>query len=53
MDIFPGSVLVDVFDIQAAVGLVLLATVIAVVVTAAVREHRASLPVHRDEEPQA
>jgi hypothetical protein len=52
MELFPASALVDIFEIQAVVGLGLLATVIAVVMTAAVRERRASAPAHHDEEPQ-
>jgi hypothetical protein len=53
MDIFPASVLVGIFDIEAVVGLALLAAVIVVVAVAAVREHGAGRPAHRHEEPQA
>jgi hypothetical protein len=53
MAFFPASVLVDIFDIEAFVGLALLAAVIVIVMVAAVREHRPGRPAHRDQEPQA
>jgi hypothetical protein len=53
MEIFPASVLVDVFDIEAVVGLVLLATVIVVVAVAAARERRPHRPTLHGEEPDA
>ena len=51
MGTFLAGVLVDIFDIQAVVGLGLLAAVIAVVTTAAVREHRAGRRARGDGEP--
>ncbi len=40
MNIVPGSALVDFFEIQGVIGLILLAAVIVVVARAAVREIR-------------
>jgi len=50
---FLGGALVDIFDIQAVIGLALLAAVIVVVARAAVREHRATPPAIHDEGPHA
>jgi hypothetical protein len=52
MDIPPASVLVELFDIQAVVGLALLATVLVVVVTAGIRERRPGRTVRSDRKEQ-
>jgi hypothetical protein len=53
MALFPASVLVDIFDIEAFVGLALLALAVVIVMVAAIREHGAGQPARRDEEPLA
>jgi len=53
MGLSPASVLVELFGIEAAVGLALLATVLVVVVTAGLRERRTGTRPRADREERS